>query len=44
MCSRRAAGCVMTHRVTVKGEKMKLGPRLEHAWGNEDVVPSHARG
>ena len=37
MCSWRAAGCIMTHRVTVKGKQMKLAPRLEHVWGNEDV-------
>jgi hypothetical protein len=39
MCSRRAAGCIVTHRVTVKGKQMKLAPRLERMWGNEDVVP-----
>jgi len=46
MCSRRAAGCTltMTYRVTLKGKQMKMAPRLEHVWGNEDVVPFTLEG
>ena len=30
--------------VLVKSKQMKLAPRLEHVWGNEDVVPYTLEG
>ena len=44
MYSWRAACCIMANRVTVKGKQMKLAPRRENVWGNEDVVPYTLEG